>query len=426
MRHRPLEIPGHFIDPPDIHIVFDGRTYSARTGESIALTLLAHGVYTLGRSAKYHRPRGVFCLTGDCGQCVAHIDDHSNTRTCQHAAHHNCVVASQNTLGTATHDVLGLIDWAFPQGLDHHHLMTEIGSLNKLTVQVARRLGGLGTPPHQTKKNVPKPTRFLRSQVVILGGGLSGQELWSRCKNAGIDVILLDRLAVPNATIGPCDVLGFYDERTLVVTSANEQVRIHAEALVIATGSRPLPPSQPGNDLPGLFSLQAAERCLEHGIVPGRKVVVVLENILDVDFERHRLQILSDKIIRAGGRIVAGFHVALIGSELTVQEPLRNIVGDAQVRRVETANLGFECDAVVYAGRAVPNYELAQQAGIRIAFAKESGFVPVADKQGRTHLPGWFVVGEAAGVPRSRVTEHARQVAQAVIESILPTRHEAR
>ncbi|MBC6417110.1 MAG: (2Fe-2S)-binding protein, partial [Rhodospirillales bacterium] len=42
-----------------LHFQFDGRRYSGYAGDSIASALLANGVHLVGRSFKYHRPRGI-------------------------------------------------------------------------------------------------------------------------------------------------------------------------------------------------------------------------------------------------------------------------------------------------------------------------------------------------------------------------------
>ncbi len=85
-RFRKLEIAGWFTSPPDAVIEVDGKSYSARAGEPLALTLLAHGVYVLGRSTKYHRPRGLFCGRGTCGHCLAQVDGQPNQRLCRCSA----------------------------------------------------------------------------------------------------------------------------------------------------------------------------------------------------------------------------------------------------------------------------------------------------------------------------------------------------
>ena len=38
---------------------FDGQTYTGYRGDTVASALLANGVHLVGRSFKYHRPRGI-------------------------------------------------------------------------------------------------------------------------------------------------------------------------------------------------------------------------------------------------------------------------------------------------------------------------------------------------------------------------------
>src|ERR1700719_706489 len=38
---------------------FDGRDYQGFAGDTLASALLANGVHLMGRSFKYHRPRGI-------------------------------------------------------------------------------------------------------------------------------------------------------------------------------------------------------------------------------------------------------------------------------------------------------------------------------------------------------------------------------
>src|SRR5690349_9004108 len=109
---------------PDCTIQVDGRPLRARAGESVALALLAAGRPLVARSAKYHRPRGAFCLAGSCHQCLARVAGVQNVRTCLAPCRDGLTVEAQNALPTARGDLLGAVDLLYPHGLDHHHLMT--------------------------------------------------------------------------------------------------------------------------------------------------------------------------------------------------------------------------------------------------------------------------------------------------------------
>src|SRR3990172_12323013 len=131
----------------DCTIDVDVRPVAARTGESVAVALLAAGRALIARSSKYHRPRGAFCLAGSCHACLARVDGVPNRRTCRVPCRPGLSVESQNALPSAPHDVLGAVDHLYADGLDHHHLMTWNSLANRAAVAFSRRLAGLGTLP---------------------------------------------------------------------------------------------------------------------------------------------------------------------------------------------------------------------------------------------------------------------------------------
>lgn len=56
---QPFRIPGHGLAGGPLRFTFDGVAYHGMEGDTIASALLANGVHLMGRSFKYHRPRGV-------------------------------------------------------------------------------------------------------------------------------------------------------------------------------------------------------------------------------------------------------------------------------------------------------------------------------------------------------------------------------
>ena len=53
----------NYISNKEIKITFDGRSYSAYEGDTIASALLRNNIRLIGRSFKYHRPRGIYTLS---------------------------------------------------------------------------------------------------------------------------------------------------------------------------------------------------------------------------------------------------------------------------------------------------------------------------------------------------------------------------
>src|SRR3954462_15332937 len=63
-------------------IDFEGRELPIQPGATIASALYRGGVRTFSRSFKYHRPRGLYCVTGDCPNCLITVDGEPAVRAC--------------------------------------------------------------------------------------------------------------------------------------------------------------------------------------------------------------------------------------------------------------------------------------------------------------------------------------------------------
>src|SRR5918911_3586521 len=153
---------------PDCTIEVDGRLIRARTGESVAVALVAAGRPLIARSVKYHRPRGAFCLAGSCHQCLARVDGEPNRRTCRTPCRSGLVVETQNALPTAAHDLLAAVDRVYAHGLDHHHLMTWSALANRAAVAASRQVAGLGRLPDRVPPRAP-PALEEEFDAVVVG-----------------------------------------------------------------------------------------------------------------------------------------------------------------------------------------------------------------------------------------------------------------
>ena len=79
---------------------FDGRTYTGYEGDTLASALLANGVTLIGRSFKYHRPRGVFSAGQEEPNALVHLRQGArlepNTRATMVELYEGLVAESQN------------------------------------------------------------------------------------------------------------------------------------------------------------------------------------------------------------------------------------------------------------------------------------------------------------------------------------------
>jgi len=65
-----------------IEFEFDGVTYPALEGDSIAAALLANGVRTLRYSRRNGEPRGIYCGIGHCFECRLTVNGVQSVRAC--------------------------------------------------------------------------------------------------------------------------------------------------------------------------------------------------------------------------------------------------------------------------------------------------------------------------------------------------------
>jgi sarcosine oxidase subunit alpha len=128
-------------------IELDGDAVRAFEGEPLAVALFAAGIRTLGRSTKYHRPRGAFCFEGHCASCLLRVDGRPNIRACLVPARPGLACQRQNAFPSAEMDLLEAADWLFPHGMDHHTMLTANRAANRLLVKLVRQVGGSGHLP---------------------------------------------------------------------------------------------------------------------------------------------------------------------------------------------------------------------------------------------------------------------------------------
>src|SRR4249920_1360029 len=98
---------------------FDGKAIAAVQGQTIAAALYASGVRIFSRSFKYHRPRGLLCVSGKCPNCLMNVDGIPNVRTCITPVQNDMKVKAQNAYPSLETDWLSItqrFDWLMPVG----------------------------------------------------------------------------------------------------------------------------------------------------------------------------------------------------------------------------------------------------------------------------------------------------------------------
>src|SRR5207253_4720964 len=178
-----------------LSFTYEERTVPAFEGQSIAAALYAAGGRIFTRSFKYHRPRGLFCVSGDCPNCLMKVDGRPNVRTCVEPVRDGQMVCHQNAWPSLDWDVLNVFDKLhrfLPVGFYYKrfHKPRWMWPVFEHTV---RHLAGLGridvhaTPPGDFA------VEHLHADVCVVGGGPAGLAAATEAARAGVRVLLLER-----------------------------------------------------------------------------------------------------------------------------------------------------------------------------------------------------------------------------------------
>jgi len=321
-----------------LRFTFDGRAYQGQPGDTLASALLANGVRLMGRSFKYHRPRGVLAAGSEEPNALVEVDRGGgactpNLRATTVELYDGLVARSQNRFPTLAFDVQAINNLAaplLPAGFYYKTFMGPQGAWAKLYEPIIRRAAGLGRAPDR-----PDPdhyaSRYAHCDVLVIGSGPAGLAAAEAASAGGARVILCDeqprfggslladrtarlRSSAPGgidgasasnwvaARIGalaarrdvvlltrttafgwyPGNMIGLAQRLTDYLPDPDPALprerlwQVRAKQVVIAAGAIERPLVFPGNDRPGVMLADAVRTyAVRYGAAAGRRVVLV-------------------------------------------------------------------------------------------------------------------------------------------------------
>ncbi|MFP3545592.1 sarcosine oxidase subunit alpha [Rhizobium sp. SIMBA_035] len=181
---------------------FDGKSYTALEGDTVASALIANGVHLVGRSFKYHRPRGILSAGAEEPNALIDVARDSarkqpNVRATVQEVFDGMIVKSQNRFPSLAFDIGGvnnLMSPFFAAGFYYKTFMWPKAAWKHVYEPMIRRAAGLGVAPAEADPD-HYASRYAHCDVLVAGAGVAGLSAALAAAEAGANVILCDEQA---------------------------------------------------------------------------------------------------------------------------------------------------------------------------------------------------------------------------------------
>ena len=420
----------------ELSFSFDGRIYRGFAGDTLASALLANGVHLVGRSFKYHRPRGILAAGAEEPNGLVTVSRDRfrttpNLRVTQVELYEGLVAISQNRWPSLASDfgrINDLLSPFFPAGFYYKTFMWPRSAWKSLYEPLIRRAAGLGEAP-----TLPDPDRYAQRyahcDVLIVGAGPAGLAAAIAAADAGARVILCDEQAELGGSLLGCaraeidgrkgpdwvrDVsaelarnervtllprttaFGYFPHNLIGLNErlsdhlaapheglARERLwQVRARRVVLATGSIERPLVFPGNDRPGIMLAGAAQTYLNrYGVRVGKRAVIVTSNdaaysaALDLHAAGVSIAAIADIRRDPAGHWPQAARAA--GIELLSGSNVLGTRGNARVAGISLVSGAYACDTVLMSGGFTPSVHLFSQSRGKLAWSEPlQAFIP--------------------------------------------------
>lgn len=313
MRRLP-SVQGELIDRSQaFELEFEGRHIQAFRGDTISSALCAAGTRVLGRSFKYHRPRGLLSAAGHDANALMQVQlpDRSVPNVLADVV---CVdagwkIRAVNTRGGLAHDRLAILEWLSPLlPVGFYYKAFHGKRLFPYWERILRGIAGLGYVDLEAR-HFPTAKRYDFCDVLVIGAGPSGLAAALAASERNARVILVDENPVLGGSglyaRGGSDAVaaetqrlvyevsiqarirvltrtfaaGYYADYWVALVGPEHLTKVRARSVIIAQGAYEQPAVFRGNDLPGVMLASAAQRLLyRYAVLSAQRIAVITAN----------------------------------------------------------------------------------------------------------------------------------------------------
>ena len=170
-----------FIDETyKISFRFNGKTYFGYKGDTLASALLANDIHLVGRSFKYHRPRGIMTAGSEEPNAIVQLHNNTsrtepNVRATEIEIYDGLEASSQNCWPSVNFDMGGINNFLspiLPAGFYYKTFMWPASFWEKYEYFI-RKSAGLGKSPMEPDPDIYEH-RYVHCDLLIIGAGISG------------------------------------------------------------------------------------------------------------------------------------------------------------------------------------------------------------------------------------------------------------
>ena len=326
-----LEKEGLINRSKKISFKFNGKSYFGYEGDTLASALIANGVHLVGRSFKYHRPRGFFGAGVDdpyaLVQLIRNNESIPNVKATEQELFEGLEAKSVNCWPNVNFDIGGINNFLrifLPAGFYYKTFMWPKSFWYKIYEPFIRKAAGFGVVSHEPDKERYEH-KYEYCDLLITGSGPSGlASAYSAAKNGAkvilaedkprfggslltsdvnignesgkewADKIITELKSMPNVVVkNRAQVFGYYDHNMLVMserltehlpksdkfTPKQKLWYIRAKEVVISSGSIERPLVFGNNDTPGVLLSSAAKEYMKvYGVLVGKKPIIFTNN----------------------------------------------------------------------------------------------------------------------------------------------------
>ena len=314
-----------------ISFKFNGKKYFGYEGDTLASALIANGVHLVGRSFKYHRPRGFFGAGVDEPYAIVQLyrngETDPNCRATEQELFEDLEAKSVNCWPSVNFDVGAINNFLnrfFPAGFYYKTFMWPKSFWYKIYEPFIRKAAGFGVASIKHDKERYEH-KYEYCDLLIAGSGPSGLAgAYSAAKNGArvilaedkprfggslltsevnignqsgkewADSIITELKDMPNVIVkNRAQIFGYYDHNmTIMAERINDHLPrskkyspkqklwyIRAKEVLISSGSIERPIIFGNNDTPGVMLASAAKEYLKvYGVLVGKNPIIFTNN----------------------------------------------------------------------------------------------------------------------------------------------------